>query len=77
MSGDYFMRRFRECVGQTPQQYVLERWLVAAAQRLVFTDDGIERIAAETGFGNRFYVSRVFARHFGLPPATYRKQGRT
>lgn len=77
MSGDYFIRRFRECVGQTPQQYVLERRLVAAAQRLVFTDDGIERIAAETGFGNRFYFSRVFARHFGLPPATYRKQGRT
>jgi AraC-like DNA-binding protein len=32
----------------------------------------IEKIAEQTGFGNRFYFSRVFARHVGVSPAAYR-----
>jgi len=44
-----------------------------AAQALLFTADSIETIAAESGFANRFYFSRVFMRHMGVSPAIYRK----
>ena len=30
-------------------------------------------VAAETGFNSEFYYSKVFRRHFGVPPARYRK----
>ena len=30
-------------------------------------------VAAETGFNSEFYYSRIFRRHFGVPPAKYRK----
>ena len=76
LSGDHFLRRFRDCVGQTPAQYLLERRVTIAAQRLLFTDDSIERIAEGTGFGNRFYFSRVFTRRLGVSPAAYRKASR-
>jgi AraC-like DNA-binding protein len=76
VSEDYFIRRFRECVGQTPAQYIRERRVTLAAQRLLFTDQSIEQIADETGFGSRFYFSRVFARHTGVSPAAYRKASR-
>jgi len=75
LSADTFARRFRRCVGQTPTQYILERRVTQAAQRLLFTDDSIERIAETTGFGNRFYFSRLFARQTGLSPAAYRRSG--
>jgi AraC-like DNA-binding protein len=72
-SADHFVRLFRRHVGQTPAQYVLERRIVTAAERLVFGDDSIDLIAADCGFPDRFYFSRVFRRRMGLPPAAYRR----
>lgn len=76
LSEDYFIRRFRECTGQTPGRYVQDRRVRFAEQRLLFTDQSIDQIAEEAGFGNRYYFSRVFARRVGVPPATYRKTAR-
>ena len=73
MSEDHFIRRFREAVGLAPGRYLLKRRLAVAAQRLLFTNESIDRIAARTGFGDRFYFSRVFKRETGRPPAAYRR----
>jgi AraC-like DNA-binding protein len=73
MSEDHFIRRFRECVGQSPARYIQEQRVLQAAQALLFTADSIESIAAAAGFANRFYFSRVFIRHMGVSPAAYRK----
>ena len=75
LSEDHFIRSFRTSVGQTPAQYVLERRVAAAAQRLVFTREPIEMIAAGCGFPDRFYFSRIFRRRMGLPPAAFRARG--
>ena len=72
LSVDHFIRRFRSCVGQTPNQYLLERRIQSAAQQLVISGDSIERIASDNGFGNRHYFSRMFSRLMGMPPAAYR-----
>lgn len=76
MSEDYFIRRFRECVGQTPAQYVQERRISEAAKQLIYTQNSIDQIAHDTGFGNRFYFSRVFNKHYDMGPAAYRKRQR-
>lgn len=74
LSEDYFIRQFRRAIGQSPLQYILERRVTLAAQRLLFSSESIEQIALEVGFANRFHFSRVFARKIGIPPAAYRKQ---
>ncbi len=76
LSENHFIRRFRECVGQTPGQYIQERRVRLAAQKLLFTDDTIDTIAEACGFGNRFYFSRLFTRQVGVSPAAYRKAAR-
>ncbi|MBN9386572.1 MAG: helix-turn-helix transcriptional regulator [Chloroflexi bacterium] len=76
MNEDYFIHRFKECMGQTPGEYIRERRVKLAAQKLLFTADSIEQIAANTGFGSRFYLTRVFTRSIGLSPAAYRKASR-
>lgn len=73
MSEDYFIRRFRACVGQSPARYIQEQRVLRAAQSLLFTADSMETIAAATGFANRFYFSRVFTQQMGVSPAAYRK----
>jgi AraC family L-rhamnose operon transcriptional activator RhaR len=73
MSESYFIRRFRECVGRTPGQFIQEQRIKSAAQQLLFTSSSIDHIATTTGFGSRFYLTRVFTRHMGVAPAAYRK----
>jgi AraC-like DNA-binding protein len=76
MNVDYFTRRFRDCIGQTPGQYIQEQRVKLATQQLLFTDQSIEQIAADAGFGSRFYFSRVFSQHTGVSPVAYRKAWR-
>lgn len=70
---DYFIRRFKDCVGQTPGDYIREQRVKQAAQLLLFTEDSLEEVAAASGFGSRFYLSRVFKELTGLSPVAYRK----
>lgn len=76
LSPDHFARVFRERIGQSPARYVQERRVAVAAERLLATADDIPRIAADSGFANRFHFTRVFTAHMGMPPAAYRRTGR-
>lgn len=75
-SPDHFARLFRQTIGQSPAQYLIERRVSRAAQLLLFTSASIEQIAARTGFPNRFYFTRVFAQRLGVTPAAYRRTTR-
>jgi AraC-like DNA-binding protein len=68
-----FIREFGRVVGQTPARYVVERRIAAAAERLAFTNESLEHIAAAVGFSNRFYFTRVFVQLMGISPAKYRR----
>jgi AraC-like DNA-binding protein len=72
-STDYFIVRFRDAIGQTPGQYILERRLATAAQKLLFSTASIETIASQSGFCNRFHFSHAFKSRFGITPGVYRK----
>lgn len=73
MSEGYFLHRFKECMGQTPGEFIREKRVKLAAQKLLLTTESIEQIAVSTGFGSRFYLTRIFTRSIGLSPAAYRK----
>ena len=74
LSPDYFSRCFKRSLGQSVSDYIRERRIARAAQRLLFSHESIEQIARDCGFTNRFYFSRVFTGRMGMPPAAYRKQ---
>ncbi|MDP1591964.1 MAG: AraC family transcriptional regulator [Prosthecobacter sp.] len=76
MSVERFIRAFREHTDQTPAAYVLATRLRLAGEALALTDKTIDQIAIETGFPNRHYMSRMFARQVGCGPAEYRARQR-
>mgnify|MGYP002778279417 CR=1 FL=1 len=68
-----FTRLFAQHLGVSPSLYVRRTRLNYASRLLAFTEMSIEQIAEETGFPNRHYFTRMFVRHFGSGPATFRK----
>ncbi len=67
-----FVRRFRKATGQMPLDYVQALRLEEAKQMLETTDDPIEAIAVDVGYGDASFFGRLFRRKTGLTPRQYR-----
>ncbi|MEV0973864.1 GlxA family transcriptional regulator [Microtetraspora glauca] len=72
-----FSRRFREQTGTTPLQWLLRARVRRAQFLLETTDHGVERIAAQAGFGSPTAFRERFKRVVGVTPQSYRSSFRT
>jgi AraC-like DNA-binding protein len=67
--------RFTRLIGEPPMRY-LARWRIqVAAQQLRNSDTPVARIAEQVGYDSEAAFNRAFKRSFGVPPATWRKNG--
>jgi AraC-like DNA-binding protein len=67
-----FRKLFKETVGISPNQYLLELRLSKAKELLLSTNLSINEIAYQTGFESIFYFSRLFKKKNDLSPKDYR-----
>jgi AraC-like DNA-binding protein len=65
--------RFRERLGTSPHQYLIQRRLRAARELLAATRQPIGDIAAACGFADAAAFCRTFRRAMGTTPAGYRR----
>lgn len=72
MSPRNFTRVFTRETGTPPARYVEEVRLDAARQRLEQGREGLDQVAAATGFSNSLNLRRVFERQLQLTPSEYR-----
>ncbi len=72
MSERTFSRRFRQQTGTTPLQWLLRARVRRAQYLLENTGHGIERIAAQAGFGSPTAFRERFKRVVGTTPQAYR-----
>ncbi len=75
LSRFHFHRVFHGVMGATVAQTVRGIRLHCAAARLVQSDEPLAQISADCGYPNPDSFGRVFADHFGLTPAAYRRRG--
>lgn len=68
-----FARRFREVTGTTPLRWLLGQRILAAQSRLETSDDPVDEIAWECGFGTAATFRLHFKRAVGVSPTRYRK----
>jgi transcriptional regulator GlxA family with amidase domain len=77
MSLRHFTRCFTSEVGVTPARYVENVRVEAARRRLVESQDGLERVASQCGFGSSESLRRVFLRRLAVTPSEYRNRFRS
>jgi YesN/AraC family two-component response regulator len=61
-------------MGIPPIQYINRRRIEKAQQLLLSSDDSLYRIAAQVGFADVYYFSRLFKQYVGLAPSYYQKR---
>ncbi len=68
----YFSNLFKEAEGKTPQHYLCEVRMRQAALQLMEQRYTVTETAISVGYSDVFAFSRMFRRHFGMPPSQYR-----
>jgi transcriptional regulator GlxA family with amidase domain len=69
-----FKRRFVQATGMSPLEYVHTLRLEEAKQMLESGDAPVEAVAAEVGYSDASFFSRLFRRKVQLTPAQYRRR---
>lgn len=67
-------RLFKEATGKGFKEYVTDKRLELARERLETTNMNVSEIAAMAGFENAVYFSNIFKSKYGLAPTLYRKK---
>jgi AraC-like DNA-binding protein len=76
LSKFYLIRIFKEVMGCTPSQYLLNIRLERAVEQLIFTDFDITRICFDVGFGSLNTFERVFKKRYGKTISEFRKSNK-
>lgn len=74
MSPFHFGRMFKQSLGITPHQYLIQQRVERAKQLLKHSKQSIIDIALACGFNSHSHLSRQFRQVTGMPPKVYRQQ---
>lgn len=72
LSKNYFYKVFKDTLGTTPNNFILNLRLQKARNLLSLTNMNIAQIGSECGFFDNVYFSYVFRREEGMTPKAYR-----
>jgi two-component system response regulator YesN len=73
LNESYLSTLFKNEVGETFSEYVLNMRMKKASALLLSTDTPIQDISQLVGYPNYGYFSQVFRKYYGISPSSYRK----
>lgn len=76
LSSSSLRRLFKDFTGKSPSKFTKELKMLAAARKILISDEPISLISYELGYEDPNYFSRLFRSCFGLSPQKYRLTAR-
>lgn len=70
----YFGKIFKESLGKSPQEFILEYRMTKATELLKSTQLSIKDIGMAIGYENQFHFSRAFKKLYNISPNQWRKK---
>ena len=74
LSSNYFGDMFKKETGKSPQEYIQEKVIELAKERISGTADTVSQIAYSLGFQYPQHFCRLFKKRVGYMPSEYRAQ---
>ncbi len=74
LSPQYFHEKFKQYFHVSPNQHLIQTRMDSAAELLGDINLSIEQVSDQVGINSKYYFSRLFKKHFGVPPSTYRNK---
>lgn len=73
LSRGHFLRAFQKSAGETPHRWLTARKLEQAMRLMSGSMMPLAEIALTCGFADQSHLTRVFTRHVGQPPGSWRR----
>ena len=73
LSPEHLSRAFKDEMGSAPLSYLTGLRLQSAMNDLLGTEWSIDGIARKNGFSNGNYFAKIFRKHVGISPGSYRE----
>ena len=70
----YFGKIFRNSIGRSPQEFLMNYRMVKATELLKLTSLSIAEIGSAVGYENQLHFSRAFKTIYGISPREWRNQ---
>lgn len=74
LNSSYFGKIFKEAMGMSPQEFLLNFRMAKAAELLKLTSLSIGDISLAVGYDNSLHFSRAFKNIYGIPPREWRNK---
>ncbi len=74
MSVPHFCNEFKACFGSSPIDYLIDFRLKQAEYLLGNLNLRINEVAAQVGYPDLFYFSKLFKKRYGMSPGKFRRQ---
>lgn len=76
LSPHYFAMQFKQSIGVTPHQYVVQQRIEKAKRLLLNSNTSVAEISYSVGFTNQSHLNFHFKRVMGVTPGQYRRAAR-
>ena len=72
LNRSYFGKIFKEAVGKSPQEFLINYRMIKAAELLKLTHNSVNEIGTAVGYPNQLHFSRAFKNVYGVSPRKWR-----
>lgn len=72
----YFGKIFRDTMGKSPQEFLIQYRMSRAAELLKSDNLSIGEISQQVGYVNQLHFSRAFKKTYGISPREYRQKNK-